>query len=121
MSYRSGRLAEAIKKEISDMLHNELKDPRIGFVTITMVDVTPDLRYARVYASVMGSEEQQKATGEALGKATGYIRSELGKRIRLRYTPEISFKLDNSIERGARVIRIMEEIGRGDEGERADE
>ncbi len=110
MSHRPGRLAEAIKKEISDMLHDELKDPRIGFVTITTVDVSPDLRYARIYASVLGGGEQRKATRDALKNATGYIRSELGKRIRLKYTPEISFYLDDSIERGARVIKLMGEV-----------
>lgn len=115
MSYRSGKLAEAIKKEISDILRNDLKDPRIGFVTITMVDVTPDLRYAKVFASVLGNEKQQKDTGEVLTRATGRIRSELGRRIRLRYVPEISFKLDNSIERGTRIIKIMEEIKSGGE------
>lgn len=110
MSHRQGRLAEAIKKEISDMLRNDIKDPRIGFVTITTVDVTSDLRHARVYASVLGGANQQKATGEALNRAVGYIRSEIGRRIRLKYTPEISFHLDNSIERGTRVIRLMEEV-----------
>jgi len=116
LSHRPGRLAEAIKKEVSDILLNDIKDPRIGFVTITLVDVTADLRYARVFASVMGSPEQQKAAEDALKRATGYIRSELGKRIRLRYTPEISFKLDDSIERGTRVIRLMKEVE--GEGER---
>lgn len=116
MSYRSGKLSEAIKKEISDILRNDLKDPRIGFVTITMVDVTPDLRYAKVFASVLGNEKQQKETSEVLTRATGRIRSELGRRIRLRYVPEISFKLDNSIERGTRIIKIMDEIkSRGEE------
>lgn len=120
MSHRQGRLAEAIKKEISDILRNEIKDPRIGFVTITTVDVTSDLRYARIYASVLGSGEQQKATGEVLNRAVGYIRSEIGRRIRLKYTPEISFHLDNSIERGTRVIRLMEEV-KGGGGEKTSE
>lgn len=115
MSHRPGRLAEALKKEISDILINEIKDPRIGFVTITMVEVTPDLRYARVYASVLGNEEQRKLTTEALIKATGYIRSEIGKRIRLKFTPEITFKLDSSIERGTRIIKLIEEVN--NEGE----
>lgn len=113
MSYRAGRLAEAIKKEISDILYNDIKDPRVGFVTITSVDVSPDLRYAKVYASVLGSGEQQKASTEALNRATGYIRSEIGKRIRLRYTPEISFQLDTSIERGTRVIKLIKEVKSG--------
>jgi len=113
LSHRPGRLAEAVKKEISEILKNEIKDPRLGFVTITMVDVTPDLRYAKVYASVLGDLEQQKATAEVLHRATGYIRSEIGRRIRLRYTPEITFELDNSIERGTRVIKLMEEVRAG--------
>ncbi len=116
MSYRPERLAEAIKKEVSDMLfQQEIKDPRVGFVTITAVEVSPDLRAAKIYASVLGSPEEQKATMEALRRAQGFIRSELGKRIRLRHTPEISFKLDTSIARGVRVTRLLKEIeGRGD-------
>lgn len=113
MSYRQGRLAEAIKKEISDLIHNEIKDPRIGFVTITAVDVSSDLRHAKVYASVLGGGEQQRITAEALNRATGYIRSEIGRRIRLKYTPEIIFQLDSSIERGTRVIKLMEEVKAG--------
>ncbi|MFZ5649558.1 MAG: 30S ribosome-binding factor RbfA [Bacillota bacterium] len=115
MSHRPGRLAEAIKKEISDLLMNDIKDPRLGFVTITMVEVSPDLRYARVYASVLGGGDQRKATAEVLSRATGYIRSEIGRRIRLKYTPEITFKLDDSIERGTKVISLMEEVKSGGE------
>ncbi|MCL6446674.1 MAG: 30S ribosome-binding factor RbfA [Armatimonadetes bacterium] len=115
MSYRPERLAEAIKKEVSDLLFHEMKDPRIGFVTITAVEVAPDLRTAKIYASVYGSPEEQRAAIEALQKARGFIRGELGRRIRLRYTPEITFKFDPSIARGARVMELLEEIkGRGD-------
>lgn len=110
MSFRPERLAEAIKKEVSDLLREELKDPRIGFVTITGVEVTKDLRYANIYASVLGSRTEQKASIEALQKAQGFIRSELGRRIRLRYTPEITFKLDESISRGSRLIALMAEV-----------
>ncbi|MHB8156989.1 MAG: 30S ribosome-binding factor RbfA [Desulfocucumaceae bacterium] len=113
MSHRPGRLSEAIKKEVSDILKNEIKDPRLGFVTITLVEVSGDLRYARVFVSVLGSEDEQKATSLVLERAVGYIRSEIGKRIRLRYTPEIIFKLDNSIERGTRIIKLMEEVKSG--------
>ncbi len=117
MSFRPERLAEAIKKEVSELLRGELKDPRIGFVSITSVDVTKDLRYAAVFASVYGSPAEQKATIEALQNAQGYIRSELGKRIRLRHTPEITFKLDESIERGSRLIALMEKVrGKDDSG-----
>ena len=113
LSHRPGRLSEAIKKEVSDILKNEIKDPRLGFVTITLVEVSGDLRYARVFVSVLGSEDEQKATSLVLERAVGYIRSEIGKRIRLRYTPEIIFKLDNSIERGTRIIKLMEEVKSG--------
>lgn len=114
MSFRPERLAEAIKKEISELLREELKDPRIGFVTITAVEVSKDLRYANIFASVFGEPSDQKATIEALQKAQGFIRGELGKRIRLRYTPEITFKLDLSISQGSRLIALMEEVkGRG--------
>lgn len=114
MSFRPERLAEAIKKEISELLREELKDPRIGFVTITAVEVSKDLRYANIFASVFGEPSDQKATIEALQKAQGFIRGELGKRIRLRYTPEITFKLDHSISQGSRLIALMEEVkGKG--------
>lgn len=115
MTYRRIRLAEEIKKEVSDMLLHEIKDPRVGFVTITDVEVSPDLRTAKIYASVLGSAEEQKATMEALWRAQGFIRSELGKRIRLRHTPEITFRLDTSIARGARVMELLHEIEAGGE------
>ena len=110
MSFRPERLAEAIKKEVSDLLREDIKDPRIGFVTITGVEVSRDLRYASIFASVLGEPAEQKATIEALKKAQGFIRGELGRRIRLRYIPEITFKLDQSISRGSRLIALMEEI-----------
>ncbi|MCL6558346.1 MAG: 30S ribosome-binding factor RbfA [Firmicutes bacterium] len=110
MSYRPERLAEAIKKEISDLLRDELKDPRIGFVTITSVEVSSDLRYAKVFISVLGGPENQRSSIETLQKAQGFIRGELGRRIRLRYTPEITFKLDESISRGTRVIELLNEV-----------
>lgn len=114
MSFRSERLAEAIKKEVSELLRDEIKDPRIGFVSITAVKVSKDLRYADIFASVYGEPADQKASMEALAKAQGFIRSELGKRIRLRYTPEINFKLDQSIGQGVRLIKLMEEVrGKG--------
>ncbi|MDD4335583.1 MAG: 30S ribosome-binding factor RbfA [Desulfotomaculaceae bacterium] len=108
MSFRPERLAEAIKKEVSELLRDELRDPRIGFVSITSVDVSKDLRYANVYASVFGEPDQQKISIEVLQKAQGFIRGELGKRIRLRHTPEITFKLDHSISHGSRIIALLE-------------
>lgn len=110
MSFRPERLAEAIKKEVSELLREELKDPRIGFVSITSVEVSKDLRYANIYASIFGEPDQQKISMKALQKAQGFIRGELGKRIRLRYTPEITFKLDQSISQGSRIIALMEKV-----------
>lgn len=97
------------------MIQRELKDPRIGFVTVTGVDVTNDLSQAKVYLSVFGDEEQKKDTLKALDKATGFLRTEIGKRIRLRHTPELIFKIDESIAYGSRIEKLLDEIS--DEGE----
>lgn len=109
-SHRANRVAEEIKKETIQMIRDQLKDPRIGFVTVTSVEVTPDIRYARIYVSILGNDEEKKGTMEALLKSQGFIRSELGKRMRLRYTPEISFHIDTSIEHGARIMELLQEV-----------
>lgn len=106
---RAQRVGEEIKKEVSEIIR-EMKDPRIGFVTVVDVEVTNDLRHARVFVSVYGEEAAKKESLEGLQAATGFIRSEIGRRIRLRHTPEIAFKLDSSIERGARINQILNEI-----------
>ncbi|SFG49566.1 ribosome-binding factor A [Desulfotomaculum arcticum] len=115
MSHRPERLAEAIKKEVSDLLREELKDPRIGFATLTWVEVSNDLKYAKIFVSVYGNKEEQKATMAALKKAQGYVRTELGRRIRLRHVPEVSFKLDDSIEHGSKVIKLLDGVIRDNE------
>lgn len=112
MGHRVERIAEEIKKEVVQMIQEELKDPRIGFVTVTDVEVSSDLRHAKVYVSILGSEEEKKNTLAALQNAQGFVRSELGKRIPLRYTPEITFKFDPSIEHGARIMELLEQIKR---------
>lgn len=109
-AHRANRVAEEIKKEITKMLRDEIKDPRIGFVTVTGVEVTPDIRYAKVFVSVYGDADTQEQSLDALEKAKGFVRSEIGKRIRLRYAPEVSFKLDTSIEYGARIMKLLEEV-----------
>ena len=115
-SLRPSRVAEQIKKEVSLILPQELKDPRLGFITVTAVEVTNDLRYAKIFFSVLGNEQEEKSTLEALNKAKGFIRTEIGKRIRLRFTPEISFVLDKSLEQGARINKLLSdfELGEGD-------
>ncbi len=115
MSHRPERLAEIIKKEFSAMLHNEIKDPRMGFITITRVVVSSDMSTAKIHVSIYGSGEEQNATMKALSKAHGYIRSELGKRIKIRHTPDISFKLDTSVVQSIRVMELLKEINEGKE------
>ena len=105
--HRANKVAEEIKKEIIQLIRDKLKDPRIGFVTVTAVEVTPDIRYAKIFVSILGSEEEKKKTLEVLQKSQGFMRSELGKRMRLRYTPELTFKFDSSIEYGARIMELL--------------
>ncbi|MCM3782915.1 30S ribosome-binding factor RbfA [Neobacillus mesonae] len=107
---RTGRVSEQIKKELSLLIQSELKDPRIGFITVTGVDVTNDLSQAKIYLSVLGEEEQKNNSLKALEKASGFLRSELGKRIRLRHVPELIFKIDESIEYGSRIEKLLTEI-----------
>ncbi|WP_274651502.1 30S ribosome-binding factor RbfA [Paenibacillus humicola] len=110
---RVGRVGEQLKKELSHIIQTELKDPRIGFITVTGVEVTSDLSQARVYLSVLGSDDQKEETLKALARGTGFIRTELGKRMRLRHTPELLFKFDSSIEYGSRIESLLGEINRG--------
>lgn len=109
-SQRAVRLAELIKNEVSAILLRDIKDPRVGFVSITDVEVSQDLKYVRIFVSILGDESSKRDTMKALDRASGFVRSELAKRIQLRYAPEISFKSDNSIERGARIFKILNDI-----------
>ncbi|TCP30290.1 ribosome-binding factor A [Scopulibacillus darangshiensis] len=111
---RAHRVGEQMKKELSDIIGNRIKDPRVGFVTVTGVDVTGDLQQATVYITVLGNDEQKEDTISGLSKAKGFIRSEVGKRIRLRKTPEISFKFDESIEYGNRIDRLLHDLNNGE-------
>lgn len=112
---RHDKVTQAIKKEISSIIHDELKDPRLGFVTITRIEMTADLRYAKVFFSVLGKEEEQKKTKEALDSALGYIRRLIAQRIRLRFTPEIMFKEDRSIEYSIQIEKLLNELEVSDE------
>jgi ribosome-binding factor A len=114
MSERTARVDELLREEISRVLVREIKDPRIGFVTITRVEVTPDLRHATVWASVIGQPEERKLTMRALGRAMPFVRHELGV-LRLRRVPELHLKLDDSAERGTRVLSILHELEEGHE------
>ena len=121
MTHRSQRLAEELKNEISAIIAQEIKDPRVGFATVTEVKVSPDLRHARVAVSVLGQPQERQETFDALVRATGYIRRLIGARIRLRHTPELSFAYDDSIERGERMMRLFEEIEIEDQGSKIED
>ncbi|NJD04622.1 MAG: 30S ribosome-binding factor RbfA [Ruminiclostridium sp.] len=105
---RTYRISEEMKKEVSNIIQNELKDPRLPqMVSVMSANVTKDLRYAKVYISVFGSEEEKKNALSALKSAAGYIRREISHRMQLRYTPEMQFDLDNSIEHGAYITKLI--------------
>ncbi|ASV65914.1 30S ribosome-binding factor RbfA [Cytobacillus sp. FSL W7-1323] len=110
MSLRSNRVGEQMKKELGEIIGRKIKDPRVGFVTVTDVHVTGDLQQATVYISVLGNEEQREDTLRGLAKAKGFIRSEIGQRIRLRKTPEITFEFDESIDYGNRIETLLHQI-----------
>lgn len=107
---RANRVAEQMKKELGDIIGRKIKDPRVGFVTVTDVEVTGDLQQAKVYITVLGEGNQKQDTLIGLAKAKGFIRSEIGKRIRLRKTPELFFELDETIEKGNRIEHILKDL-----------
>jgi ribosome-binding factor A len=107
---RSEKVADLIQKEISQMLVKTLKDPRIGFVTITRVAVSEDCRMARVFFSVMGTLTERERSTKGLDSAKGYVRKELGRRMGLRYTPEIMFQFDPSIEYAIHIGEVIHHL-----------
>ncbi|WP_040211745.1 30S ribosome-binding factor RbfA [Clostridium polynesiense] len=115
-NYRSGRINEELKKEISNIIRNDIKDPRVsGMVSVTNVTATKDLRYAKVMLSIFGTEKQKEETLDALKNSSGFIRREVGHRIKLRYTPELIIELDNSIEQGMHINSIIQKIKESDD------
>ncbi len=114
MTRRLDRVEEACKEELSEIVHREVKDPRIGFITITRVKVSADLRHAKVYVSVMGDEEEVRRSIEGLNSAKGYLRAHLGKHLRLKYLPRIEFYRD---EITGEAIRLTDMLSRLEEEE----
>ncbi|MCI8397536.1 MAG: 30S ribosome-binding factor RbfA [Clostridia bacterium] len=107
---RLGRIDEELKKEISQIINYELQNPKItGLISVTKVKITPDLKYAKIYVSILNSKNI-KDTLANLKKSSGYIRTEIAKRINLRVTPELIFELDDSMEYGAKIDQILKEI-----------
>ena len=112
--YRPDRVADQIRAEISVMLAREVHDPGIGFITVTRVEVSPDLMLARVYYTTIGSDSQRRATVKALQRALPFLRYQIGKRLRLRRVPVLEFFFDKSVEHQARVEELIREIHEAD-------
>jgi ribosome-binding factor A len=111
---RAERVADAIRKEISDILLKEISDPRIGLITITDTKLSDDLRQAKVYFVQMGKDQGSRDIQENLQRASGFLKKELGRRLRLRHIPEILFFYDESFEYGSRIDRILAEVNKGE-------
>jgi ribosome-binding factor A len=109
MGRRPERLAEEIREEVARMVATELKDPRLGFVTVIRVELAHDLGYARVHVGVLGDEREREKSLAALRSASGFVRRELGRRLRIHHTPEIDFRYDKGLEATDRVARLLQE------------
>ncbi|MGC8668757.1 MAG: 30S ribosome-binding factor RbfA [Chthonomonadales bacterium] len=111
---RQEQIRHMLIEEVSDMLRKDLKDPRLGFITVTDAEVSRDLRYAKVYVSVMGSEEEQLAAMKALRRAAGLVRGEFARRAHLRVAPELEFRFDEGIAKGARIFELLKQLEQGE-------
>lgn len=114
MTQRTARINEQLRQEIGAVLSREIGDPRIGFATITDVETAPDLSHAKVWVSVIGQPEERKATMAALARAMPFVRRQLGPRLHIRRIPELHVELDDTTQRGARVLQLLAEIGAGE-------
>ena len=110
MSHRHERVAETIRGALAELIRDELRDPRVGFVTLTGVDLSPDLKQARVFVSNLGLEAERDAAVEALNHAAPFLRRSLAARARLRFTPGLRFVSDATLERGSRVEALIQEM-----------
>jgi ribosome-binding factor A len=112
---RQDQLGEAIGHELSDLMRTRMKDPRLGFASVTGVELSPDLRHAKVFVSVMGDTQEQRDSMKALNSATGFLRHELAQRLTVRHVPEIEFRQDDSIARGVRVLNLISQVSAEDQ------
>lgn len=110
MSLRREKLQELFKEETGVILQRRLRDPRVGFVSVTDVELSADLRHAKIFVSILGDAATKQRTMAALEGAAGFVRGELGRRVRMRFVPEVMFRLDDSIERGARVNALLRQV-----------
>ena len=112
---RAERVSDQIKREVADILMRKIKDPRVGFVTVTDVELADDLRNAKIFVSVLGPERDASLKG--LESASVFIRAELGRRLRIKFVPELLFRYDDSAERGAHIMELLHEVGSEEDGE----
>jgi ribosome-binding factor A len=113
VTQRTDRIDQLLREEIGRLVTEEVADPRIGFATITRVETTPDLRHARVWVSVIGQPAERRETVAALGRAMPFVRRELGKTLRIKRIPDLHVELDDTAERGTRVLQLLDELGSG--------
>jgi ribosome-binding factor A len=115
MSHRIKRVNTLIRREISELIQHELRDPRLDeFIAVTEVDTSPDLKYAKIFISAMGGQQEEQKILGILNSASGFLRTALANKINLRYTPELHFLWDNSIEHGDRILRLIDEVTQKD-------
>ncbi len=115
MTARTDRVDELLRREMGAILARDVEDPRIGFATIISVETTPDLRHAKVLVSVIGQPDERRTALTAMGRAMPFVRHELGKRLRIKRIPEFHLELDDTLERGTRVLHLLDELGAGRE------
>ena len=114
MTERLRRVNEAVREVLSEAV-GDLKDPRVGFVTVTAVETSPDLRHARVFVSVLGSERRREQSLTALGSAHGVLQARIARELRMKRTPQLAFEYDPSVERGVRISQLIDELAPDDE------
>ena len=121
MARRTERLGNLLRQEISELLQRQVKDPRLGnFITVTEVSISADLRHAKVFVSCLGSEEVKRDALKGLAAASGFMRNQMAKHLRLRRIPELSFHWDDSIERGAHILQLIDEVSSSNTPEQGD-
>jgi ribosome-binding factor A len=118
---RTRRVGEQIQRELAELIRDELKDPRLGMISISQVTVSRDMAHAKVFVSVLGNEQQTEASMEVLGHAAGFLRHKLGKILHMRVIPELHFFLDRSLEEGARIGALINAAIASDRGNKEDE
>ena len=109
---RQNKMRELLKQEVSDIIRREIKDPRLGFLTVTDAAITADMRHAKIFVTILGDEQQRKQSMDVLKHAQRFIRNEFGKRVRMKTLPDIQFFYDEAVDRGVRIFELLEEIKR---------